>query len=59
MQRGLIKKLRKNETHKVISADKNCGMAVVETEHLTKRGIADHLSNEDVYKRLSKQEALG
>ena len=43
----------------MISADKNCGLAFVETECLTERGITDHLSNEDVYKRLSKREALG
>ena len=59
MQIGLIKRLGKNETHKIISADKNCGLAIVETEFLTERGISDHLSNQEVYKRLSKKEAVG
>ena len=59
MQIGLIKRLGKNETHKIISADKNCGLAIVETEFLTERGISDHLSNQEVYKRLSKKEAAG
>jgi hypothetical protein len=59
MQSGLINKLSKNEIHKIISADKNCGLSIIETEFLTQRGISDHLSNSKVYKRLSKREALG
>ena len=34
MQAALIKKLKKNETFKIISADKNCGFAIIETDHL-------------------------
>ena len=39
--------------------DKNCGLAIIETEFLTKRNISDHLSNQDVHIRLSRREALG
>ena len=59
MQSGLIKRLSKNEIHSIISSDKNCGLSIIETESLTERGIEDHLSNQDVYKRLSKGEAIG
>jgi hypothetical protein len=59
MQSGLIKKLSKNEIHKIISADKKCGLLIIETEFLTECGISDHLSNSKVYKRLSKGETLG
>jgi len=57
MQNGFIKRFGKNEIYKIISADKNCGLAVIETEHLTERGVKDHLRNADVYKRLSQGEA--
>ena len=59
MMNGLIKKLGKNEMHKVISADKNCGFAIIETEHLTERGVSEHLGNPTVYKRLTQGEAIG
>ena len=41
------------------TADKNCGLVIAETEYLTEGGVREHLSNESVYKRLSKQEAMG
>ena len=53
----LINYLNKNTTHKVTAADKNCGFVIAETAHLTEGGVQEHLSNESVYKRLSKREA--
>ena len=53
----MIKKLKKNETFKIISADKNCGFALIETEHLTEHGISEHLNDEYVSQRISKQLA--
>ena len=38
--------------------DNNCGLAIIEIDFLTKRNISDHLSNQEVYKRLSRREAL-
>ena len=59
MQSNLIKRLDKNETHTTISSDKNYGLAIIETDFLTKHNISDCLSNQEVYKRLSRREALG
>ena len=53
IQAGPINRLEKNETYKVISADKKCGLEITETEHLTKRMVTDHL-----HKRLTKKEAF-
>ena len=58
MQAGLIKRLEKNEIYKVISADKNCGLAIIETEHLTERVVIDHLGDVTTYNILSKKEAF-
>ena len=57
MQNGFIERFGKDEIYKIILADKNCGLAVIETEHLTEREVGDHLNNADVYKRLSQGEA--
>ena len=54
-----MNRLGKNEVHKLLSSDKNYRLAFIETQCLTKRNISDHLSNEMVYKRLSKGEACG
>ena len=59
MSSGLLKKVGKNEVHKIISLDRYCRLAIIETEFLTERNISDHLSNQDAYKRLSRREALG
>ena len=58
LQEGLIKLLNKNTTYKVAAADKNCGLVIAETEYLTEGGVREHLSNENVYKRLSRREAM-
>jgi len=55
MQAALIKKVKKNETFKIISAGKNYGFTLIESEHLKERGVSEHLNNEDVYQRISKQ----
>ncbi len=39
MQKALLKQLTKNEIFKVVSADKNCGFVLIETEHLTGIGV--------------------
>ena len=57
LQSALVKKLGKNEVFKVMTADKNCGSAIAETECVTEQSVNEHLSNSDVYKRLSKGEA--
>ena len=57
LQSGLIRKLDKNETFKVMTADKNCGSAITETEYVTEQSVIEHLSNSTVYKKLSKGEA--
>ena len=54
LQENLIKLLNKNTTHKVVAADKSCGLVIAETEYLTEGGVREHLSNENVYKRLSR-----
>ena len=58
MQAGLIKRLEKNEIYKVISADKNCGFAIIKTEHLTERIVTDHLGDATTCKNLTKKEAF-
>ena len=51
--------MKNNGTHTVISADKNGGLAFIETKHLTKCGVEEHLSNTTVYKKLSRGAAYG
>ena len=53
----MVKQFKKIETFKIISADKNCGFALIETEHLTEHGILEHLNDEYVSQRISKQLA--
>ncbi|KAL7553431.1 hypothetical protein ACHAWF_017429 [Thalassiosira exigua] len=57
MQQALTRRLKKNEEIKVIMADKNCGDACIDTEHLTERGVTEHLGNSKVYLRMTKKEA--
>ena len=57
MQQALTRRLKKNEEIKVIMADKNCGDACIDTEHLTERGVTEHLGNSKVYIRMTKKEA--
>ena len=45
LQKGFMRKQGKNEVHKIISTDTNCGLSVIKTEHLTEHGIKDHLNN--------------
>ena len=58
MQAWLIKQLEKNETYKVISVDNNCGLVIIETEHLTKRMLTDHLGDVTTCRRLTTKEAF-
>ena len=39
--------------------DYDCGLAIIETKSLTKHNLSDHLSTQEVYKRLSRRKALG
>ena len=43
--------------YKIISADKKYGLAIIDTEHLTERGVSGHLSESTVYNKLTKREA--
>ena len=58
MQAGLIKRLDKNKTYKVISADKNCGLVIIETEYPSKIMVIDQLGNATTHEMLSKKEAF-
>ena len=58
IQAGLIKRLSKNKTYKVTTADNNCGLTIIKTEHLAKRMVTDHLGNATTYKRLIKEKIL-
>ena len=57
LQRGLIKRLHNNDVYKVACTDKNCGLAIAETAGLTKKGVDEHLSNPEVYQRLTQRKA--
>ena len=57
MQRGLAKQLHKNDVYKVICTDKNCGLAFIETARLTEKGVKEHLSNHNVYQKMSERNA--
>ena len=55
---AMLKRLKKHKFLKIISADKNCGFVLIKTDHLTERGVNEHLKNAEVYCRLSKGVAL-
>ena len=57
MQQALVTYLEKNEIYKIISLDKNCGLGIINTDHLTERNVSEHLSNSNVYKQLTKRQA--
>ena len=57
LQSGLIRRLGKDDVFKVLTADKNCGSAIAEIEYVTEQSVREHLSNSNIYKRLSKGEA--
>ena len=46
---AMIKSLKRHEFLKVIPADKNCGFVLIETDHITERGLNKHLGNTEVY----------
>ena len=53
----MVKKFKKNETFKIISADKNCRFALIKTEHLMERSVSEHYNDKDIYQRISEQLA--
>ena len=55
MQRGLTRRLHKNDIYKVMFTDKNCRLAIIEMAHLTEKGVAEHLSNHKVYQKISEK----
>ena len=57
MQKGLAKQLHKNDDYKVICTDKNCGLAFIEMACLTEKGVTEHLSNHNVYQKMSERNA--
>ncbi|KAL7531142.1 hypothetical protein ACHAXR_007518 [Thalassiosira sp. AJA248-18] len=59
MQNAMMKNLdpKTNQLHRIISANKNCGLAIINTEH--ESAVSEHLNNSEVYKRLSKGLAYG
>ena len=56
-QSGLIRRLGKDDVYKVLMADKNCGSTIAKIEYITEQSVSEHLSNSNIYKRLSKGEA--
>ena len=59
LQQSLITQLRGRYKHtlKVMDADKNLGQAITTTEFATKQTIEEHLSDGNVYRRLTEQLA--
>ena len=49
--------MHKNAVYKVMCADKNCGLAIIETARLTEKGVVEHLSNRNVYEKMSEKNA--
>ena len=54
-----FKKFSEKEKYIIISSENNYGLAIIETKFLIKRNISNHLRNYEVYKRLSRGEAVG
>ena len=59
LQTSMVNSLRNDRRYRVLSSDKGCGQALMDTEVYTERSVSDHLSDSKVYKRLSKREAIG
>ena len=59
MQSSLIQRIRADNRYTLVATDKNCGLAIADTEVITQLGVSDHLSNSDTYKRLTKGQAHG
>ena len=49
--------MHKNNVYKVMCTAKNCGLAVIETVRLIEKGVVEHLSNHNVYQKLSEKNA--
>ena len=43
--------------YKVMCADKNFGLAIIETARLTEKGFFEHLSNHNIYQKMSEKNA--
>ena len=59
LQTSLIKTLAEDCRYKILGADKNCGLAIANTDPVIKQAIAEHLGDSNVYKRLTRGEAHG
>lgn len=59
IQQSLMKRMRNQPNNKlmILDADKNLGQAVADTTYITRRAVIEHLSNEDVYKKLPERQA--
>ena len=59
IQQSLMRQLRNQPNNKlmILDADKNLGQAVADTTYITRRAVIEHLSNEDVYKKLPERQA--
>jgi len=59
LQDTLLRQCRSDyrEDYTTINADKNLGQCYVKTEHLTERGVSEHLGNQEVYQRLTETAA--
>ena len=55
-QGRLCDKLKNNDEMIIIEADKNLGAAIMLREDYIRKGIREHLGNDEVYKRLTKSQ---
>ena len=58
LQRRLLTTLRNSDEFIVLPADKNLGPCILERRIYTKRVLSDHLSDQETYSQLNKEEAL-
>ena len=57
-QRRTLRALRRDQRLLVVQCDKNLGPAVIERVRYIRMAVSDHLSKNDTYGRLSREEAL-
>ena len=59
IQQAKMKQLRNQDDNKfkILNADKNLGQSIAHTTFITERGVQEHLSNEDVYRKVPEQQA--
>ena len=48
--------MHKKDMYKVICADKSYGLAIIEMARLTEKGFVEHLSNHNVYQKMSEKK---